>query len=97
MVDMEVAIRLHRDVDARMAGEQVKHMVEEADAGRDLGHARAVEVHGHLDVGFLGFALNRRRAHEKGSPRLRKRALLTGSYRLRYCGKRHSEPNFSLW
>jgi len=36
MVDVEVAIRLHRDVDAGMAGEQVQHVIEEADAGREL-------------------------------------------------------------
>src|SRR5436305_904870 len=74
VIDMEVAIRLHGDVDARMAGEQIKHVVEKTDAGRDFGHTRAIEIHRYLDVGFLGFALDRRRAHEKGSPRPRNRA-----------------------
>ena len=63
MVDMQIADRLDRHVDAGMAGEQVQHVVEEANAGRDRGRARAVEVDGHLDVGFLGLALDGRGAH----------------------------------
>ncbi len=76
---MEIAIRLDRDVDAGMAGQQIEHVVEKADAGRDIGHAGAVEVHGDLDVGFLGLALDRRRAHEEnrflGSPGAENAAL----------------------
>ena len=68
VVDMQVAHRLDRDVDARMPGQQIEHMVEEADAGRDVGHAGAVEVHGDLDVGLFGLALDGGRAHEKCFP-----------------------------
>ena len=64
MVDMEVADRLDRDVDARMAGEQIEHVVEKADPGGDIGHACAVEVHAHLDIGLLGLALDGGAAHE---------------------------------
>src|SRR3569832_1697551 len=71
MVDMQVAISLDGDVDAGMAGEQVQHVVEKANAGRNLGDARSVEVHADLDIGFLGLALDRRRAHEMGSLYLR--------------------------
>jgi len=39
MVDVEVAHRLDRKVDAGMPGQEIEHMVEEADAGRDIGHA----------------------------------------------------------
>ena len=39
VIDVEVADRLDRDVDARMPGQQIEHMVEKADSGRDLGHA----------------------------------------------------------
>jgi len=45
VVDVKVAHRLYRHVDARMPGQQVEHMVEKADAGRNVGHARPVEVH----------------------------------------------------
>ena len=68
MVDMEVAIGLHGDVDAGMPGQQVEHMVEKADTGRNLGHARAIEVYRDLDVGFLGLALDGRCAHENCFP-----------------------------
>ena len=83
---MEIAVRLDRDVDARMPGQQVQHMVEEPDTGRNLGHARAVEVDRNLDVGLLGLALDRRSAHEKPLSRAENAALLTGRCRLRYCG-----------
>ena len=68
IVDMKIAIRLDRDVDPRMPGQQIEHMVEEADPGRNLRHTRTVEVHRHLDVGLLGLALDRRRAHEMPLP-----------------------------
>jgi len=68
VVDMEAAIGLDRDVDPGMAGQQVQHVVEEADTGRDVGYAGAIEVHGDLDVGFLGLALDGRRAHENCFP-----------------------------
>jgi hypothetical protein len=67
-IDMEVADRLHSDVDAGMAGEQIEHMVEEADSGGRFGYTGTVEVHGDLDIGFLGLAPDRRRAHENASP-----------------------------
>ena len=88
MVDMEIAVRLHRDVDARMPGQQIEHVVEEADPGRNPGHARAIEVYRNLDVGLLGLALDGRRAHEKPLPlaSAENAGLLTGRCHLRYCG-----------
>ena len=68
VVDMEIAVGLDRDVDARMPRQQVEHVVEEADTGRNLGHACAVEVDRNLDVGLLGLALDGRRAHERCFP-----------------------------
>ena len=56
VVDMQVALGLDRDVDARMARQQVEHVVEKADAGRDRRRAGAVEVDRDLDVGLLGCA-----------------------------------------
>ena len=40
VVDVQVALGLHGDVDARVAREQVEHVIEEADAGRDLATRR---------------------------------------------------------
>ena len=60
VVDVQVALGLDRDVDARMARQQVEHVVEEADAGRDRRRAGAVEIDRDRDVGFLGVALDLR-------------------------------------
>ena len=46
-----------------MARQQVEHVVEEADPGRDRRRAGAVEIDRDLDVGFLGGALDRAFAH----------------------------------
>ena len=48
-----------------MAGQQVEHVIEEADAGRDRAGPRAVEVDGDRDVGFLGGAFDRCLAHRR--------------------------------
>ena len=63
VVDVQVALGLDRDVDARVARQQIEHVVEEADAGRNRRDAPAVEVDFDLDVGFLGLALHRAFAH----------------------------------
>ena len=42
MVDVQVALRFHGDVDARVARQEVEHVIEEADARCDLGRASAV-------------------------------------------------------
>ena len=68
VIDMKIAGRLHGNVDARMPGQEIKHVVEEADPGRDAGHAGAIEVHRNLDVGLLGLALDGGIAHEMGFP-----------------------------
>ena len=59
VVDVQVALGLDRDVDARVPRQQIEHVVEEADAGRDVGDALAVEIDRDLDVGLLGGALDR--------------------------------------
>ena len=45
-------------VDEAVPGEQRQHVVEEADAGGDLGLAGAVEVEGQLDLRLAGFAVD---------------------------------------
>jgi hypothetical protein len=63
LVDVEVTFCLQAHVDARMASKKIEHVVQKADACRDRGRARAIKVDRDLDLGFLGFALNRRVAH----------------------------------
>jgi uncharacterized membrane protein len=63
MVDVEIAGGLGVDVDPGMAGQQVKHVIEESDAGRDRGGAPAVEIDRDGNVGFRGGAFDRSLAH----------------------------------
>ena len=44
------------EVDQAVARDLVEHVVEETDAGGELGRAAAVEVEPHADLGFLGVA-----------------------------------------
>src|ERR1700731_2649713 len=62
-VDVEIAFGLQGDVDQTVLSELVEHVVEKADAGRDLGRAGAVERDPALDLGLLGLALDRRDPH----------------------------------
>ena len=63
MIDVQVALGLDRDVDARVPRQQIEHVVEEADAGRDRRTPLPVEIDFDLDVGFLGLALHGGFAH----------------------------------
>lgn len=56
VVDMQVACRLHLEVDEGMACDLLKHVVEEADPGRDPGGSAAVEDEADTDGGLGGFA-----------------------------------------
>src|SRR3546814_12682702 len=62
LVDMEIAHRLHVEIDQRMSRELFEHMIEKADAGRDGVTAGAVEVDGHVDRGFARLAADGRGA-----------------------------------
>ncbi len=53
-----------------MAGELLQHVVEKADAGRDVELAGAVEVDGGRDLGLLGLAGNGRLALQMSPLRL---------------------------
>ncbi len=57
-VDMQVALRFQLDVDQAMARKLLEHVIQETNAGCDPVSARAVEVHGGLDRGFFGVALD---------------------------------------
>ena len=80
VVDVQVALGLDRDVEARMPGQEVKHVIEETDTGRDRRTAAAVEIDGDLDVGFLGGTFDGRLAHH-----VLRAALLSGLGAPRQC------------
>ena len=63
VVDMQIALGGNADIDERVARELVEHMVEEADAGGDLGRAGAVEVELDRDLRLVGLAGHRPLAH----------------------------------
>ena len=59
VVDVQIALGLDRNVDARVPRQEVEHVVEEADAGCNVRDTLAVEIDRDLDVGLLGGALDR--------------------------------------
>lgn len=62
-IDVQIALRLDLEVDHAVAGDLVEHVIEEADAGRQLGRAAAVEIDLDSDFRFEGVALNFGAAH----------------------------------
>src|SRR6187551_292298 len=62
LVDLQIPVALELERKAAVFGELLEHVVEEADAGRDGDRCRGVEVHGDVNVGFLGGAPDRRAA-----------------------------------
>ncbi len=63
LIDLEVALGADRQVDERMARDLVEHMVEKADARRDVGDPRAVEEQGDGNLGLFRLARDRGAAH----------------------------------
>ena len=70
-IDVRIAFGLDHDVDARVPRQQIEHVVEEADAGRDGRAAGPVEIDLDLDVGFLGLALHGGFAHRESLANIR--------------------------
>jgi hypothetical protein len=62
-VDMQVALRVNRQIDQAVARELFQHVVEKADSGGDVVAAGAVEIHGRCHLGFLGSPLYCRPPH----------------------------------
>jgi hypothetical protein len=56
LVDVEVAPGLHVNVHGGVLGEAFQHVVEKSHTGRNRRFARAIHVHGDLDLGLLGRA-----------------------------------------
>src|SRR6266436_1677459 len=66
-VDVEIALGRDGNIDAGMAGEEIQHVIEEADTGRNRAAALPVEIDRDFDVGFLGGAPKRGLAHRSRS------------------------------
>ena len=63
LIDMEIALDLHRHVDQRMARKLFDHVIEEADAGFHRIASSAIEIDRHMDGGFRGVAFDSACAH----------------------------------
>ncbi len=63
LVDVQVAHRLHVEIDQRMAAELLEHVIEEADPGGNGIGAGAVEVDGDVDGGLARLAAHCGGAH----------------------------------
>ena len=57
-VDVQVALGLHLQIDQAVAGDLVQHVVEEGNAGIELGTAGAVQIETDRDLGFEGISGN---------------------------------------
>src|SRR5271166_4521263 len=68
IVDVAVALGPNGDVDKRVTRELIEHVIEKADACRDVGDARPVEIEANLDARLLGLAGDGALAH--GIPNL---------------------------
>ena len=58
LIDVQIALGLHVQIDGRMLGQKREHVIEKADAGGDVAVARAVEVELDVDLRFSGFAID---------------------------------------
>jgi len=63
LIDMQISLRPQLQVDARVASEEIEHVIQKADAGRNRRRSSPVEVDRNLDIRFVGLALDRRGAH----------------------------------
>ena len=57
VIDLVVSIRANREIDERMAGKLVQHMVEERYAGRCIASTPAIEIEFDPDRGLAGLPL----------------------------------------
>jgi len=68
-IDMQIAFGAQRQVDQAVARELLQHVIEEADAGRDVARTGAVEIDGAADLRLtrdaLDAGLTRRRSDDR--------------------------------
>src|ERR1019366_6013600 len=67
LVHVEIALGLQGEVEAAVLGEQLQHVVEEANAGRDVIASAALDVQGAGDACLFGVALNGGASHAAGT------------------------------
>jgi hypothetical protein len=55
-IDVQVAHRVDVQIDQAVTGDLIEHVIEETNAGMQLGRAGAVEIDSNSDLGFSGVA-----------------------------------------
>jgi hypothetical protein len=63
VIDMAVALGQNLDVDKGMARQLIEHMIEETNAGCNIGKARPIEVEADFDARLLRLACDCALAH----------------------------------
>ena len=63
LVDLQIALADELEREAAVTGDLLQHVVEEAEAGRDVDGTLAIQVDVDRDVGFLRLADDMRSAH----------------------------------
>jgi hypothetical protein len=53
---VEIAARLDREVQERVTGQRLQHVIEEPDAGLDVGLTPAVQIDPDAEIGLLCLA-----------------------------------------
>ena len=68
-VDVEVAVDVEGNIHAAVAGQEVHHVVEEADARRTAEGTGAIDVEGDGDLRFCRFPFDLGTTHFSSPPR----------------------------
>ena len=55
---VQVAVGVHHHIHHAVPRQLIEHVIEERNAGVEVGDARAIKVDRNLDLRFLGVALN---------------------------------------
>ena len=63
LIDVQIARRLNLQIDPAVAGEQLEHVIEKADAGRNLVAAAALDREARADLRFFRIAFDKRGSH----------------------------------
>ena len=58
LIDVQIALGLHVQIDGCMLGQKREHVIEKTDAGGDVADARAIEIELDADLRFSGFAID---------------------------------------
>src|SRR4029077_6994290 len=68
LIDVKVAAGFELEVEASVMGEEFEHVVEEADARRDIVRAAALDSERSLDLRLFADAVDGAFSHERDAP-----------------------------